>query len=147
MFSFFKRRKPQGERDLEQVIYDVAEHHREEDRELVYRLMTDREVYLPVVPGTLPAAAVPGVPYVTSATDQLGISLVELPGNGRWAPAMTLRTHPLLVGTCIGMPWQGLLKMVQRLPDARGVVLQGQRSWMVLDQERVAYLLALYGRG
>ena len=62
MFAIFKKLMKPRERDLEQLIFDIAEYKKDEDYQLLYRLLKHREVYVPADPGTMPGAARPGVP-------------------------------------------------------------------------------------
>ncbi|MDO8330671.1 MAG: hypothetical protein Q7T36_09385 [Fluviicoccus sp.] len=142
MFSIFKRKTKNDERDIEQLIFDVAEHQRDADFHLLYLLLKDREVFVPVVRSSVPSAAKPGEAYVTRTEDQLVLKTVELPGNGAWAPAATQAISQLVAGGYVGMPWLGFLNMVMKIEDVRGAFLQGQTSWVALDKQRVAYILA-----
>ena len=143
MFSLFKKSKKQGERDLERVIFDIAEHKRDEDFQLLYRLMKDREVFIPIDAGSVPAAAQPGVPYVTGAQDRLLFRTVELPGNGMWAAAATKPTSRILAKGYVGMSWPGFLDISLKIQDIRGVYLQGETSWVALDKKSIAYVLSI----
>ncbi|HEX8284138.1 MAG TPA: hypothetical protein VF588_12320 [Pyrinomonadaceae bacterium] len=146
MLHFLKKRAKKAPRDLEQVIFDIAEHNRDEDLHLFYRLMSQREVYVPVDGAPLPAAAEPGVPYTTRPTDQLRARSVFMQGRGELLAAATQTSHPLLEGGHVGMPWLGFLEMAQKIPEAQGVLIQGRTSWIALDQEHIAYVLH-YSRG
>ncbi len=141
MFSFLTKRAKKDSRDLEQVIFDIAEHKRDADLELFYRLMSTREVYLPVDKASLPTAAEPGVPYTTRDTDQVLIKSVSIPNNGEWVSAATQTSHPLLAGGYIGMPWLEFLKIAQQMVGARGALIQGKTSYIALDKEHIAYVL------
>src|SRR5690348_8731899 len=124
LFSFFKKHPRPDSRDLEQVIYDIAEHNRDEDFQLFYRLMAVREVFLPIVKASIPAPAQPGVPYVVGPTDRLAIRTVRGPDDQPWAFATTQPTHPHLAGEFAGMSWLEFLRMVMKINEVRGALLQ-----------------------
>ena len=141
MFSFLTKRAKKTPRDLEQVIFDIAEYKRDEDLHLFYRLMSAREVYVPVDSTTLPAAAEPGVPYMTRPSDQLRVATVSMPDGAEWVSAATQTSHPLLADGYVGMPWLGFLEMAQKSADVQGALIQGTTSYIALDKERIAYVL------
>jgi hypothetical protein len=143
VFSLFKKWKKKDERDIEQVIFDFAEYKKDEDFQLLCRLMQNREVYVPIDSNTVPAAARPGVPYVTGAGDRLLFRAVEIPGNGMWAPAATKPTHRLLAQGYAGMPWLGFLDMARKVESMRGAYLQGETSWVAMDRQKIAHVLSL----
>ncbi|MEH6420081.1 hypothetical protein [Pseudomonas sp. CGJS7] len=138
--SDHKRRTP----DLEQVIHDVAEHQREEDFELLYRLMANRDVYVPADPSTFPTDAVPGEPYTVEGGDRLQLRFVTGPEDLLMAACATSREAALLHDGFVGMEWRDFLLMVLKLDDSfYGALLQGRESWVAFDRERVRYILGL----
>jgi len=144
VFSLFKKLWKQDERDLEQVIFDFAEYKKEEDLQILCRLMRNRLVYVPIDTNTVPAAARPGVPYVTGEGDKLLFRSVEIPGHGLWAPAATKPTHRLLSQGYAGMTWLGFLDMTRKIETMRGAYLQGETSWVAMDKEKIAHVLSLF---
>lgn len=141
MFSFLTKRAKKDSRDLEQVIFDFAEHKRDADLELFYRLMSAREVYIPIDKASLPAAVEPGVPSTTQDTDQMLIKSVSIPNNGEWVSAATQTSHPLLEGGYVGMQWLEFLKMAHQIAGARGALIQGKTSCIGLYKEQIAHVL------
>ena len=143
MFSLFKKLMRNDKRDLEQVIFDIAEHKRDQDFHLLYMLMKGREVFVPVDTGSVPAPARPGVPYMTRPGDNVRIRTVELPDSGMWVAAATQSTNRMLTKGYVGMPWLGCLTMAMKIESARGIYLQGETSWLAMDKQRIAYVLSL----
>lgn len=141
MLSFLKRRTKKDSRDIEQVIFDIAEHNREADFVLFYRLMSTREVYVPVERASLPSAAEAGLPYTTQAADELKVKTASIPDNGDWIPAATQASHPVLEGSCVGMRWLEFLKTAREGAGVRGALIQGQTSWIALDKEHISHIL------
>lgn len=145
MFGFLKKQKEKEPHDIEQVIFDIAEHQRNTDYHLLYKLMVDREVFIGIHQALLPALVEPGVPYTTHGSDRVEMKTISIPNDGAWSSAATLASHSSIAGAYVGMQWLEFLKMTQRIPELRGAVLQGKSSWVALDKERIAYVLAKTG--
>jgi hypothetical protein len=142
MFSFFKKKQPH-ERDLEHTISAVAEHHRDEDLQVIYALMKSRRVFVPVKPGTIPSTGSPGETIVTGPTDRIHLRTVTGPAGEKLVPAATTSKAAVLADGFVEMSWTDVLAMVLSMDSsAHGVCLQGERSWIVLDRERVRYVLS-----
>jgi hypothetical protein len=69
--GIFRRKTAAPEIDLEQLIDDIAEFQRDTDFQRLYSDIAKREVFLPVVPGTLPPSMPSGIRYVTEPDDQI----------------------------------------------------------------------------
>jgi hypothetical protein len=142
MFTFLKKQGKKDSRDIEQLIFDIAEHQRDADFHLLYKLMAGREVFVGINKTSLPASITPGVPYKTQPSDRLEMKTVSIPNHGAWSSAATLATHPSLGNSYVGMQWLDFLEMTQKVPELRGAALQGRTSWVAFDKERIAYILA-----
>ena len=142
VFAFLKRRKERDPRSIEQLIYDIAEHQRDADFRLLYKLMVGREVFVAINRASLPTSVEPGVPYTTQASDRLEMKTISIPNHGSWSSAATLDSHASLAGPYVGMQWFEFLTMTQKVPELRGAALQGKTSWIALDKERIAHVLA-----
>lgn len=141
MFSFLKR-KQQPPRDLEHVIYDIAEKQLDADFRVLYSLMRDRQVFVPTDLATVPLVAQPGQSYTTTANDRVEVRTMNGPSNQLLACAATNQQSPLLKDGYVGMSWLGFLEMAIRLdPSINGFLLQGTTSWVVFDRVRIRYIL------
>jgi hypothetical protein len=145
LFSFFKRPKKPDPRDLEQLIFDIAEHQRDADFHLLYERMVGREVFMPIDRSSLPASIEPGVSYTTTASDRIMMKSVPMPNHGQWATAATLASHSSLAASYVGIQWINFLKMTLQVPELQGALLQGRTSWVGFDRERISYVLARSG--
>ena len=145
MFAFLKRQEKKDPRDIEQLIFDIAEHQRDADFHLLYKLMAGREVFVGINRASLPTSIEPGIPDTTQASDRLEMKTVSIPNHGAWSSAATLPSHSSLAGSYVGMQWLDFLKMTQKVPELRGAALQGKTSWVAFDKERIAYVLAESG--
>ncbi len=144
MFSFFETRAKPDQRDIEQVIFDVAEFNRESDFDMLYALLKERHLFLPAVRDTIPAAATPGQPYQTTANDRLTLKNVAGPDGRALVFAATTQSSPLLASGFVGMDWQDILEMALKLEDVHGVLVQGKTSWVAFDKQRIRRILAKY---
>ena len=143
MFSLFHRKQKPQPRDLERVIYDIAEKQEEADFQALYQLLRDRQVFVPVDLSTVPSGLQPGQSYTTTSADRLIMRTVAGPNGKPLACAATIQDCPLLKGSYVGMPWLGFLQMVNRLDTSiDGALLQGATSWVAFDREHVKYILA-----
>lgn len=145
MFGFLKRKEKKDPRDIEQVIFDIAEHHRDVDFHLLYKMMAGRDIFVGINQESLPTSIEPGVRYITQASDRIAMKFISIPNHGDWSSAATLRTHPSLAGSYVEMEWLEFLKMTLKLPALQGAALQGKTSWLAFDKERIAYILSKSG--
>jgi hypothetical protein len=134
---------PQRPQDLEQLLFNLAEHKKEEDYQLLFQLMAAAEVFVPADLKSMPANAKPGQPYKTQPGDNVAVKTVQVPGLGSCVAGSTTQSSPLVAGGYVGMTWLGLLEMALKIEACRGVLLQGQTSWIALDRQRVEYALSL----
>jgi hypothetical protein len=143
MFSFFRKDKPDA-RDLEQVIFDVAEHQRDDDFHLLYRLMASRRVFVPFVASSFPSHARPGEKYVVTAGDSVQMRTVSGQGGTVLVAAATRDDAPLLKGGYGEMQWRDFLEMASKMDEScYGALLQCWTSWIGFDRERIKYILGL----
>lgn len=148
IFHLFPSRKTRPPVDLEDLIYEVAEHQRDSDFHELYSRMKGREVFVPVVPSSLPLDAKPGQTFTTSSSVSIQIRSGPAPnGQGSLVLCATRQDSPILEGAYVGMTWIGLLEMSLEVdPPAWGVLLQGHRSWVAFDLACVREVLQLASR-
>jgi hypothetical protein len=98
MFSLFRKSKSPDVRDVEQVIFDVAERQSGEDFQTLYQLMRDRHVCVPIDTATIPTAAESRRPYRVEGSDRLAMRYVTGPNNVLLIPVATCEDSPILTG-------------------------------------------------
>jgi len=136
--------KPVRRVELEDLIYEIAEHQRDGDFQALYREMRHREVFVPIVAASLPAGSQPGQVITTSATSQIRMRTVSGPKGTQLVPCATRQDSELLKDGYVGMPWRGFLEMVLKTdPGLHGALLQGSRSWIAFDRQRVRHVLSV----
>ena len=142
MFEFL-RRKRHDPRDLEQMLFDIAEHQRDEDFNLLYERLWGREIYVPVDASSIPSHVPPGQKYTSTTDDRITMRSSKLPDGRPIAMAATRTDAGMLAAGYVGMQWEDLLDMVLKLPpEYLGFVLQGKTSWVVFDRQRTANILS-----
>lgn len=144
MFNIFRKKPKNDSRDIEQVIFDVAEYNKDEDYHRLYELLIDRALFLPVDPESIPKGHEPGSRIVTDPSMQIRVRYVQGPNGETLVPCATLETAPMVRAGYIGMDWFEYLEMVLRVPSASGALIQGKTSWVGFDQERIQYILSKY---
>jgi hypothetical protein len=144
LFDFFKKKNFPGQRGLEQVIFDIAEHHREADNEILYRMMMGREVFLPIDPTSISDSTQLGKRVTVQQSDNFQIPNVTGPNGQHWIPVATNHAHPMVSKCSISMSWSDVLEMVLKFPESDGLYLQGEKSWLAFDRERVGIILNLF---
>ncbi len=138
MFSFFKKSSKPDTRDLEQVLFDLAQHRDEKDFGVLFARMKGRHVFVPADPGTFPAGMAPGAKYVTKPGDRVSIATVTGPNGDVLAVAATEVDAGILKSGFLRMDWADFMNMVRSMDASiKGALLQGKTSWVVLDRQRI----------
>lgn len=142
MFSLFKRPARPVQQDIEALIFEIAEHRRDEDFHLLYERMRGRTVFVPVDLSTLPEAAGAGGEYVVGPHDRVHARSVAAPDGRQIAVCATRADAGLLRTGYCGMEWLDFLEMVQKLDAAiGGALLQGATSWIIFDRGQIGDIL------
>ena len=143
---FWKNKQNKDNRDLEKIIFDIAEYQKDEDFHLLYRLLRNREVFIPIDPSTLPRSAIPGDRILLSASDQVHISYVKGPNDLLFVPACTTIHASILQRGYAGIQWIDFLKMTLKMESTMfGALLQGESSWVAFDMKKISYILDASG--
>jgi len=58
----------------------------------------------------------------------------------------TQSTHPSLRQSYVGIQWVDVLQLSLKLDNNFGVLLQGETSWVMFDEQRVRHILTLFER-
>lgn len=74
MFGFFK-----DKRDIDQVIFDIAEHQRPRDHERLFQLLQERELFTPIASSNVPFED--GASITVKPGDVINLKTAKLP-NG-----------------------------------------------------------------
>jgi hypothetical protein len=69
--------------------------------------------------------------------------MIGIPEKGNFLPIATRQTAEIVKDGFVAIGWRECLEMVERIPSAAGILVQGERSWVAFDQKRVKYILKL----
>lgn len=76
-------RKTKGERDIDRLIFDIAEYQRTADYEILYKLIPQTKFFCPVDPESIKNIP-PGEKYTTKSTDSIKAFFVEMKEQIEW---------------------------------------------------------------
>ena len=143
MFKFFGRNKKKDERDVEQVIVDISNDHKDKDFQHLYSLLKDKEVFIPINSTKLPEGTKPGDKYAPDPNSQFNLKFKSIlgPNDQPLIPAATKSTCAMLRDSYLSMNWLDFINIVQNLEDTCGTFLEGETSWVRLDKERIRTIL------
>lgn len=139
MFRLFKKKKDVI--DLEQVIHDIAEYNKDEDFNKLYEILIDRELFLPTIKQTIPNHLVPDEKFITNSCDEILMSKVDGPDGKALIPVATTENSPIISDEYLRIDWFEFLEMVLKVEDVFGALIQGTTSWIIIDKERIEYIL------
>jgi DNA-directed RNA polymerase subunit RPC12/RpoP len=145
IFKFFRKKKEQDQRDIEQIIFDIAEYHREEDLLTLYELLQSRPLYMPVDKSSpIPTAAKPGFKYKVTSFDNLKVLMGLGPNNYPMIRVATTVSNPILKDSyVVEINLIECLKWVMKADSVYGVIVQGKTSWVWFDKKFIKYALKL----
>jgi hypothetical protein len=133
-------------RAIDRLIFEAAEHKREEDYQALFRAIKGRTFYCPVDPAS--AASIPkGAAYVTQAHDSLRIPLLASINGLKLVPLFTSESDERLSAGRFAIEGLEALSMALKAEGTDGVLFQNNRgSWVGVDKERIRQVLARNGR-
>jgi len=136
--------------DIEQLIYDIAEHARDEDFTQLYQSLLSKELFIPVEKeslGRIPQHLKPGETLQTDGDDGIKIRNVEGPRGEPFVPIATTESAPILAEAHLGIYWLDALAMVLKVEEPAGILLQGKNSWVCFYKPQIENILKKYGQG
>ena len=133
-------------RDIDRLIFEVAEHKREEDYQALFLAIKGKTFHCPVDPAS--AAAIPrGAAYVTQAHDALRIPCLASINGLKLVPLFTSANDKRLSAGRFAIEGLEALVMAFKTAGVDGVLFQNNRdSWVGVDKERIKRVLAQHGR-
>ena len=128
--------------DIDQLIFDIAEHKRTKDYEAFCKLLEGRVFFCQVDPAS--TTGMPkGVPYRAQANDA-----IKLPGLAKikgltLLPLYTSPSDQRLKNSYLEIEGLEALRMAVRGKGIDGLLFQNRRnSWVVLNMEQIKSVLA-----
>lgn len=131
----FKGESSSGYTDLDQLIFDIAEHKLESDLETLYQILPEEEFYLPM---KMISARKPGEAFKTGQGDQVATS--KLP-NGMIMVSIYTRTT-IMRTSFGGMTGKEALRMILKMDGVDGlIVINKSNSWVGINKAVAADIL------
>ena len=136
MFGFGR-----DKRDVDQVIFDIAEHGRAADHDRLFALLRDRELFSMVVGSSVPFRD--GEKRTVAAGDQISLVAATLPNGLQCAAFFVDRNDSRLGDRYVGMTLVEAIRMVQRTPDLGGLLIQNSKqSWVGFPRDALPGILS-----
>lgn len=145
MFKLFSGTKKEDERDIEQVMTDIAENHKRNDYKQLYRLLKNKEIFVSIDKHLMPEGIESGDKFIPAGPeDKLKSKSILGPNDQPLVPTATKDTCASLSHGYVRMNWIEFLNMVLEIEDTDGTSLEGENSWVRLDKECIVYILNFY---
>ncbi|HTD24719.1 MAG TPA: hypothetical protein VK738_18830 [Terriglobales bacterium] len=130
--------------DIDQLIFEIAEHKRDSDYESFFKLLKGRPFFCPVDPATI--AGIPkGSSYRVQANDAIRIPFANINGV-KLVPLFTFQGDKRLAKGYFEIEGLEALRMATKAPGIDGVLFQNKdNSWVGLDLKKIKWILATYG--
>jgi len=136
------------ENDIEQLIYDIAEHARDQDFTQLYQSLAGRELFIPIEKDSLsaiPQHIKPGEPFQVEGDASIQLRNVEGPRGEAFVPVVTTENAPIVKGSSFGIYWPDALKMVLKIEGVAGLLLKGENSSIYFYKPQIENILKQYG--
>jgi hypothetical protein len=136
-------KKVKDERDIDQLIYDIAEYQRAKDYEILYKLVTETKFFCPVNPESV--KNIPqGEKYTTKPDDKIKTYSVEMNGL-KLIPFYTSNNDERLRNSYFEIEGIDALKMVLDSEGISGLLIQNKdNSWVDFDEQKIKWILSKY---
>ncbi len=141
---YFDRFKKKDERNIEEIMTDISENHKEYDYRLLYSLLKNQEVFIPITSRTIPNGVNLYDKFNPNEEDSLKIKSIEGPNDQPLIPVATKNTSAILNKSYISMDWKDFLNIILKIDDTDGAFLDGEMSWVRFEKRRIAHILDRY---
>ena len=143
MVEISKNNQKKDEREIDQLIFDIAENNLAQDYTIFYNLMIGKTVFLPVEENSIPKNLVPGESFKTDSSMQIRVKSVTGPNGELFMPCAINENAKFLLDSYIGIDWIEYLNMVLKTPSAWwGALIQGKTSYVGFDKMRIQHILS-----
>jgi hypothetical protein len=130
--------------DIDELIFEIAEHKRDQDYQSFFKLIKGRSFFCPVDPAS--TAGIPqGSPYQVKAGDGIRVPFTNISGL-KLIPLFTTQGDQRLAKGYFEIEGLEALRMATRAAGVHGVLFQNKDySWVGLDQKKIKWVLDTYG--
>jgi hypothetical protein len=129
-------------RDIDRVIFDIAEHHRPRDHQRLFTLLRGREMFVSIASSNVPIED--GRRFQVSPGDEIQMKTGSLP-NGMSCVIFYLdRTDPRLGRQYAAMTVPDAFEMVSKTEVDALLIQNAQASWVAFPRAELGTLRARY---
>jgi hypothetical protein len=130
--------------DIDQLIFNIAEHKRDKDYESFFKLIKGHSFFCLVDPASMVGIA-KGSSYRVQATDAIRIQSANINGL-KLIALFTSQSDKRLAKGFFEIEGLEALRMATRATGIFGVLFQNKdSSWVGLNLEKINWILATYG--
>ena len=131
-------------RDIDRLIFDIAEQRRPRDFRLLYQRLRDMPLFAPVIDSTV-ADTPAGTPHVVQPNEKITLPVPTLPSGGRFTPFCVADDDPRLTLRYARFTARAAFERTLADPDLDGLLLQNRGiSWVALPRRNLKRLLKRY---
>ncbi|MFV2059434.1 MAG: hypothetical protein ACC653_02050 [Gammaproteobacteria bacterium] len=129
------------DRNIETVMADIAEQHKECDYQQLFFLLKEQEIFIPITSALLPTGTKIGDIYEPESMDEIKIFRILGSEDEVLIPAALNITCPILKDGYMRMSWIDFLTMIFNKDDIQGATLECEVSWVKLGKNRINTIL------
>jgi hypothetical protein len=129
-------------RDVNQVIFDIAEHHRPRDHQRLFELLRGRELFVSIASSNVPLKH--GRRIMISSGDEIQMKTGTLPNGMTCAVFYVDRADSRLGSPYAGMTVPEALEMVSKTELDALLIQNAQNSWVAFPRAELLALRAKY---
>lgn len=127
-------------RDINQVIFDIAQYHRPRDHRRLFKLLRDRELFASIASSSVPVED--GRQLIVAAGDNIQLKTGSLSNGMACAVFYVDRNDPRLGPRYSGMAACEAFKMVSETQLDALLIQNAQDSWVAFPRQELSALQA-----
>jgi hypothetical protein len=135
--------KTKDERNIEQVMADITEHHNERDYTQLFFLLKDQDIFIPVNTSVIPNESKNGDVYHPESMSEIKIFRILGSEEEVLIPAALTVTCDILNDGYMRMAWNDFLTMISNKNDIEGATLECDSYWVKLGKNRINHTLKI----
>ena len=143
---FWRRRRHEVDtdpRDIDRLIFDIAEQKRRRDFDLLCRRLRDMNLFAPI--GETNVEVPSGTTHVVAPGDAVKLPTVSLADGRSVVPFCVAQDDPRLGLRYAGMKAAEAFRMTLKMPEVHGLILQNRGiSWVAFLRHDIERALKRY---
>lgn len=130
-------------RSLDEIVYDIAEHQKEEHYQELYEALPGSMLFVPVDASTLPQ--IPEGGYQVAENDSIEMQFIDGPGGKKFVSGATAVDHLSVQQGSVKMEAIAIMIMMLEVPEAEGFMLQSKTSFIGFERDWVKAMVEQLG--